>query len=283
MNLTASDRTALLRLASSLPVGSDERRAILANLTSAKQAADKVANDEFASYILSKQDGESISVAEVESFVSGLGIRVSEGGRKKKSGPRWQKGYRVCIKAEKHKGDGIEVYRENDRRIGIVVDDGGGQKGDPVTVKFGGEKVVFPNAQRSRGVGMYKATDYSNMKGYGPIEIIYKADPSSRPPKEQKDIAAEYIARGESRGVTRSLNYYSGWVFIAAKGSNGFYFSILAQQRASQDACAEGFPFRSFNPGKAEVLYIGRLGNRPRGWEKDWEAMQIAAAALAAE
>jgi len=281
MNLTASDRTALLRLASSLPVGSEERRAILSNLTAAKQAADKEASDEFASYILSKQGGDPISVSEVEGFVKGLGIRINEGGRKKKSGPRWQPGFRVCIKAEKHKGDGIEVYRDNDRRIGIVVDDGGGQKGAPVTVKFGGEEVVFPNAQRSRGVGMYKATDYSNMKGYGPIEIIYKADPSSRPPREQKAIAAEYIARGESRGVKRSLNYYSGWVFIAAKGGNGFYFSILAQQRASQDACAEGFPFRSFNPGKAEVLYIGKLGKRPRGWETEWTAIQEAAALAA--
>lgn len=277
MNLTASDRVALLRLASSLPVGSNERRTILSNLTSAKQAADKEASDAFASYVLSKQGGDPISVSEVEGFVKGLGISVNEGGRKKKSGPRWQPGYRVCIKAEKHKGDGVEVYRENDRRIGVVVDDGGGQKGDPVTVKFGGEQVVFPNAQRSRGVGMYKATDYSKMKGYGPIEIIYKANPSSRPNPDQKQIAAEYVERGVDRGVKRSLNYYSGYVFVAAKGKNGFYFSILAQQRASQDACAEGFPFRSFNPGKAEVLYIGRLGKRPRGWEAEWLGMQEAA------
>jgi len=33
MNLTASDRSSLIRLASSLPKGSDERRAILAGLT----------------------------------------------------------------------------------------------------------------------------------------------------------------------------------------------------------------------------------------------------------
>tara|TARA_B100001094_G_scaffold306549_2_gene337421 strand:+ start:2052 stop:2891 length:840 start_codon:yes stop_codon:yes gene_type:complete len=277
MNLTASDRNALLRLASTLPVGSNERRAILSNLTTAKQAADKEASDAFASYILSKQGGDPISVNEVEGFVKGLGIRVNEGGRKKKPGPRWQPGYRVCIKAEKHKGDGVEVYRENDRRIGVVVNDGGGQKGDPVTVKFGGDEVVFPNAQRSRGVGMYKATDYSNMKGYGPIEIIYKADPSSRPNPDQKQIAAEYVERGADRGTKRSLNYYSGYVFVAAKGKNGFYFSILAQQRASQDACAEGFPFRSFNPGKAEVLYIGKLGKRPRGWESEWQGMQEAA------
>lgn len=277
MNLTASDRTALLRLASTLPVGSNERRTILSNLTATKQAAGKEASDAFASYILSKQGGDPISVNEVEGFVKGIGIRVNEGGRKKRPGPRWQPGYRVCIKADKHKGDGVEVYRENDRRIGVVVDDGGGQKGDPVTVKFGSDEVVFPNAQRSRGVGMYKATDYSKMKGYGPIEIIYKSDPSSRPNPDQKQIAAEYISRGEDSGVKRSLNYYSGYVFVAAKGKNGFYFSILAQQRASQDACAEGFPFRSFNPGKAEVLYIGRLGKRPRGWESEWLGMQEAA------
>jgi len=275
MKLTASDRKALIKLASSLPVGSEERRSILSTLTE-KGAVSKEASDAFASYILSKQGGDPIPVSEVEGFVKGLGIRVS-GGRTKKPGPRWQNGYRVCIKAEKHKGDGIDVYRANDRRIGIVVDEGDGSKGSPVTVAFGSEEVVFPNAQRSRGVGMYKATDYSKMKGYGPIEIIYKADPSSRPTPEQKQIAAEYVERGASRGERRSLNYYTGYVFVAAKGKNGFYFSILAQQRASQDACAEGFPFRSFNPGKAEVLYIGRLGKRPRGWEDEWQGMQEAA------
>lgn len=273
MILTASDRSAVLRLASTLPVGSVERRRLL---TTVKQAADKEASDAFASYILSKQEGDPISVDEVQGFVKGLGIRVG-GKRSKKPGPRWQRGYRVCIKADKHKGDGIEVYRDNDRRVGIVVDEGGGGKGSPVTVAFGGEEVIFPNAQRSRSVGMYKATDYSSMKGYGPIEIIYKSDPSRSPPKEQKQIAAEYISRGSGRGETRSLNYYSGFVFVAAVGGNGFYFSILAQQRASQDACAEGFPFRSFNPGKAEVLYIGKLGKRPRGWESEWMGMQEAA------
>jgi len=280
MNLTDSDRAAMTRLANLLPEGSADRDVLLATAGMDKEAASA---GEFASYILSKQEGDPIPVKEVEGFVKGLGIRVSEGGRSKRSGARWQRGDRVCIKGDKHKGDGVEVYRAHDRKVGFVVDDGGGQKGDPVTVKFGGEEILFPNAQRSRGVGMYKATDYSSMKGYGPIEIIYKANPSSRPNPDQKQIAAEYVSRGDARGERRSLNYYSGWVFIAAKGGNGFYFSILSQQRASQDACAEGFPFRSFNPAKAEVLYIGRLGKRPRGWEKDWEALQIAAAAAAAK
>ena len=274
---TDAHRAAMTRLAHLLPEDSSERTLLLEKAAFDKEAAGDAGV--FASYVLSSQEGNPIPVKEVEGFIKGLGIRV--GGKKsKKPGPRWQKGYRVCIKAEKHKGDGIEVYKDNDRRIGIVVDEGDGSKGSPVTVAFGSEEVVFPNAQRSRYVGMYKATDYSKMKGYGPIEIIYKSDPSRKPPKEQKQIAAEYIARGEARGQMRSLNYYSGYVFVAAVGANGFYFSILAQQRASQDQCAEGFPFRSFNPAKAEVLYIGRLGKRPRGWEQDWEAMQIAAAAV---
>lgn len=272
--LTAADRTNLIKRASALPKGDATRRSILAGLHEEHMAREAGNSGEFASYILSKQDGDPIPVNEVQGFVKGLGVRVNEGGRKKAPGPRWQKGYRVCIKAEKHKGDGMEVYRANDRRIGIIVDEGDGSKGSPVTVAFGSEEVIFPNAQRSRGVGMYKATDYSKMKGYGPVEIIYKANPSRNPPKEQKQIAAEYIARGESRGEKRSLNYYSGFIFSAAKGKNGFYFSILSQQRASQDACQEGFPFRSFNPGDAEVLYIGRQGKRPRGWESEWEAMQ---------
>ena len=276
--LTDAHRAAMTRLAHLLPEDSSERTLLLEKAAFDKEAAGD--SGEFASYILSKQEGSPSPVNEVQGFVKGLGVRVSEGGRKKAPGPRWQRGYRVCIKADKHKGDGIEVYRDNDRRIGIIVDEGDGSKGSPVTVAFGSEQVVFPNAQRSRGVGMYKATDYSSMKGYGPIEIIYKADPSRRPNPDQKQIAAEYVSRGDARGQRRSLNYYSGYVFTAAKGSNGFYFSILAQQRASQDACAEGFPFRSFNPAKAEVLYIGRLGKRPRGWQKDWEAMQIAAAAV---
>jgi len=46
MNLTASDRKALIRLASTLPVGSDERKVILAGLKKSKQAAPTPAVDE---------------------------------------------------------------------------------------------------------------------------------------------------------------------------------------------------------------------------------------------
>lgn len=263
----ASSKKSLIRLASSLPVGDADRRTILSIL-------EKESSYDFASYVLTSQEGNPIPTNEVEGFLKGLGVNIKEGGSTKPSGPRWQRGYRVCIKAEKHKGEGSEVYLANDRRVGLVVDDGGGSKGAPVIVDFGREQVQFPNAQRSRGVGMYKATDYSSLKGLGPIEIIYKSDPSRKVLEEQRAIAAEYIARGESRGEKRSLNYYSGYVFGAANGKNGLYFSILAQQRASQDACAEGFPFRSFNPSKAEVLYIGRRGKRPRGWEEEWEKMK---------
>ena len=48
--LTASDRSALIRLASTLPAGSAERKAILAGLTStAKQASCSSGTNEYSS------------------------------------------------------------------------------------------------------------------------------------------------------------------------------------------------------------------------------------------
>lgn len=50
MNLTASDRSALVRLASSLPKGSEERKAILVGLKKAKLIPEREFNEIFAKY-----------------------------------------------------------------------------------------------------------------------------------------------------------------------------------------------------------------------------------------
>jgi len=276
--LTAADHKALLRLASDLPKGSPERRAILAALRDAK-GVDKVARNnpsDFASWVLTTREGNPLPASEVSAFLKGLGVPIFTGGGGRAK-PRFRIGDRFCVKAEKHNGQDPEgVYRKYDRMMGIVVDDSGGAKGAPVVMKMtNGDVVSFPDAQdKWRGVGLGKATDYSKMKGHGPVEIIYKRDPSRKPPPEQQTIAAEYIARGEKRGERRSLNYYSGYILGAAVGKNGLYMSIMAQQRISADPCDDFFEIRSFNPTQGEALYIGRVGKRPKGWEKEWAAIQ---------
>ena len=286
MHITASDRSALIHLASTLPKGSEERRAILAGLS--KNSTRKEASDDFASYILNTTGGNPIPVGEVEAFIKGIGAPVYTGGAKRMK-PRFREGKRYCIKAEKHTGkfpepvlaDGTPTtYRSLDRKFGVVIDDGGGVKGGDLTMKMKNGKVVtFPQVQEQyRNVGIGAATDYSKMKGYGPIEIIYKADPSREPPAEQKQIAAEYIERGEAKGQKRSLNYYSGFVLHGANGRNGFYFRVMAQQRLSGDPCDETYGIRGFNPTDGQVLYIGIRGRgRPRGWEIEWAEMKEAA------
>lgn len=277
--LTATDTKALLRLASDLPKGSPERRAILAALRDNK-GLDKVARGntgDFASWVLTTRQGNPLSASEVREFLKGLGVPVFSGGGGGRKKPRFRVGDRFCVKAEKHKGQDPEgVYRKYDRMMGVVVDDSGGAKGAPVVMKMtNGDVVSFPDAQEKyRGVGLGKATDYSKMKGHGPIEIIYKANPGREPLPDQQSIAAEYVARGSDRGERRSLNYYSGYVLGAGDGKNGLYMRIMAQQRISADPCDEFFGIRSFNPNKGEVLYIGRLGKRPKGWEKEWAAIQ---------
>ena len=147
--LTATDRSRLIRLASTLQAGSAERRAILAGLAS-HGSMEKEASDDFASYILNKTGGNPIPVGEVEAFIKGIGAPVYVGGVKRMK-PRFRMDKRYCIKADKHTGkfpepvlaDGTPTtYRALDRKFGVVIDDGGGVKGGDLTMRMSDGKVV---------------------------------------------------------------------------------------------------------------------------------------------
>jgi hypothetical protein len=286
--LTASEQFALIKLANTLPKGDEKRREVLSLLSdNRKEAAEKKANADFASWVLSTTEGNPIPASEVESFVKGIGAPIFTSGVKMPK-PRFRKGKRYCVKAEKHKGkfpdpmfeDGTPTtYKALDRMFGVVIDEGGGKKGDDLTMKMqNGKVVIFPQVQEQyRNVGIGAATDYSKIEGFGPVEVIYKANPSRKPPEEQQQIAAEYIARGAEKGQKRSLNYYSGYVSAGGTGKNGFYMRVMSQQRYSGDPCDQFFGFRSFNPTEGQVLYIGKRGQRPKGWEAELESLRAGA------
>lgn len=288
---TAAENSALVKLANTLPKGSKKRREILSLLSgNRKEAAEKKANADFATWVLSTTEGNPIPSSEVESFVKGIGAPIYTSAVKKQK-PRFRKGNRYCVKADKHTGkfpdptfeDGTPTsYKALDRMFGVVIDEGGASKGDDLTMKMkNGKVVIFPQVQEQyRNVGIGAATDYSKIEGFGPIEVIYKADPSHKPLEEQKQLAAEYISRGEDKNQKRSLNYYSGYVSAGGTGKNGFYMRIIAQQRYSGDPCDQFFGYRSFNPTKGQVLYIGKRGQRPKGWEVELESIRAGSEAV---
>lgn len=77
------------------------------------------------------------------------------------------------------------------------------------------------------------------------------------------------------------MNYYTGYVFSAnfAKGG-GWYFRAAPQQRMQVGGGAEqGFLWRTFNPAKGKVLYLGLLNRRPSNWEAQLDEIRAAAGA----
>jgi ribosomal protein L21E len=101
------------------------------------------ATQEFAEWALNQTPW---AVNDVERFVAGkLKIKTSA-PRKKRTGPRWQLGDLVVVKADKHKDQAtIAVYQANHGQTGTVV----GGSGEDVEVDLdGGGRVTFPRCSR---------------------------------------------------------------------------------------------------------------------------------------
>lgn len=270
-------RKRLIRVAHSLPPRSLERRQLLALLTEDAGMPKEAGKDtaDFATWAYNAANGDAKSAREVEAFIVGIGKNTSA-PRTKRTGPRWQVGDMVRIDASKHKDSAtIEFYKPYHGQIGTVTV-AGGHRGDPITVRMErGGTVEFPNAEQARGVGVMKYSPPFDMTGYGPIEMVYMA--GGKVKDEQKLIVESYLARARP-GETRAANYYSGYVFSASTGKNGYYFTMLPQQRIHFDpALAHTYEWRTFNPNVGQVVYLGRLGKRPSGWKDELDNMRAGA------
>ena len=100
------------------------------------------------------------------------------------------------------------------------------------------------------------------------FEVVYISDKAAKPPSKDRVLQVQkYVDQGADKGENRSRIYYTGLILKTAYGkkggANSWYFTIFSQQR-------DTWP-RSLNPSKGRVLYIGRLGKRPSGWEEEYD------------
>lgn len=230
-----------------------------------RQAVSSDTSD-FAEWAMNQQ---SLSPMQVRAFIEReLKVKI-EPPAQKRTGPRFRKGDRVQIKADKHKDNSsIATYKEFDGKVGTVT----GSEGDDVLVKLDSgprDPVRFANGMKPRGVGIYKYVPPQVVKNVPKVELIYIA---GKPPKAEQVVVVEvYLSRGRSE--KRSANYYTGYVTGAneAKGG-GWYFRMPPQQRGGEGEA--GFQWRSFNPALGEVKYIGIMGKRPSDWKKELDALR---------
>ena len=150
----------------------------------------------------------------------------------------------------------------------------------------------LPWGNKRRSIPLYKHQPKFSFVNKGPqLELIYLRGMKGLS-EEQKMVAQNYVDRG-SKGEPRSqmLQYYTGYAASVRPGGKGDYIQMTPQQRYNVDPMQKdpvyngpngeilvsGVQWRSFNPSVGEVLYIGRLGNRPSGWEKQFEALKAQA------
>jgi len=235
------------------------------------KVAVKPETEAFARWVMSTQ--APMSPGEVQTFVNRtLGIKLSP-PRKKRTGPRYQRGDKVEIKFAKHKASNGNPgpYKLYNGKIGTVVD----TDGMDALVEFKGERapVRFEGALKNRGVGIYKYTPPFTITGSSKIEMIYNAGGSST--SDAKIVVDAY--KGRARGTEkRAANYYTGYVVSSAMGKKGFYFMGFPQQRMEVGTDG-GFRPRSFNPSMGEVLYIGVFNSRPGRWKEELKQLDAAA------
>ena len=238
-----------------------------------KEAAVKVAvnkeTEEFARWVFSTQG--PMSPGEVEAFVKRqLGIKTSP-PKKKRTGPRYQRGDQVEIKFAKHKDAKSDPgpYKRFDGKIGTVTEVNESDKSCMVAFKGEPAPVRFEGALKTRGVGIYKYTAPYTIQGSAKIEMIYVA--GGKPTEDAKLVVDAYVSRGGEK-QQRSGNYYTGHVVMASVGGNGYYFRAFPQQRVEMGT-EGGFRPRTFNPSKGQVLYVGLFGKRPSNWKRELEKL----------
>jgi len=136
---------------------------------------------------------------------------------------------------------------------------------DAVVVRFEDNRLTrFEGGNvAGKAIGLYRGTPATAAPtGKTEIEVVYIKDKEAKPPTlTQKEQVQDYLERGRQQSQDRHMNYYSGLALKQSEGKNGYYFTIFSRQR-------DRFP-RAMNPQKGTLLYVGRQGGRPGGWQQE--------------
>jgi hypothetical protein len=281
-------RQRLIRVASQLPKGSENRRQVLALLLPDSMRSKVAVNEKTQDFVewVVNTDPVPMPEAEVERFLkSKLRMEVKPASPPKPPGTaRFAVGDRVKVKADKHKDEATSgPYIEFNGKLGtveqVVKNEQGAKYADALVRLDSGPSglVRFPIALKSSGTGLARYTPAFVMEGSVAIEMVYYRDAGADVKEEQAVVVEQYMNRAR-KGEKRSMNYYTGHLFNARINQAGqLYFQMFPQQRVSVDPEA-GYEPRSFNPTTGKVLYLGRANtDRPSGWDKELEKLRAEA------
>lgn len=258
-------RRSLIRLASTLPKGSSEKRDLL-NLLTASEGMPRVALNEetsqFVDWVMLNQD--KWSERAMETYLTRLlGRGPSAYVKKTKRGPDLKEGDMVIPKPEKAPPQNQAMAEQFKYEPGTVEK----LNSDGVLIRFeNGQAVQFFGAKTGTPTGLYRYTpkstysDAPSAKKH--VEFVYFSKPGEVEPY-RKHVVKEYKERGESRGEDRKTPYYSGYIvgFKETKDGN-VICTVMTQQRP--------YPV-SISPKKGELLYFGLMRKRPN-WKSDFQS-----------
>lgn len=270
-------RSQLIRLAHENP----ELRSDLLNILTAEQeveaGTERVAEHDITStsgatkdfitwVFLREARGEKkpYSDAEFTQALKRLGIHIKESTGTRKSGNLTKD---EIVRPDKHKcsnennAEACETYHGEAGTVVEVTSTG-------LVVRFlvrgGRQDVEFEGKKAGKATGLYRHSTEDAMDALSKsvmVEVVYVKDKSA-PPKVDK-LRQEEVDAYLQRQKGRDSRYYTGPVSSAAKNKAGqVYLSFKPQQRAG---------WANINPSKGQVLYIGKMGKRPGGWQSDLE------------
>jgi len=284
--MNKTDRSAMIRLASSLPAGSEERRHILSALSEREASVEKVAISEdtenFIEWVLATQSKMNPN-AVVNFIEKKTGLEPKQPAAKKpaRRGPL-QLGETVLVNERKNTNPlNVDACKAYHNRVGMVekIGDEGltiafykGDNEHPST-ELSGDKQYFDGLGSGKTTGLYRWTPKPAYAESGDgsrrmFEVVYLRAGQSVDQRSMEQIE-QYVDRGTQKGENRNRAYYSGRIINLAISKKGQpYFSMAVQQRDR--------PVH-MNPVEGKVLYIGPIGGRPSGWERDAIEMGLAA------
>ena len=223
-------------------------------------------SEQFVAWALMKDD--KWSAAECQRVLDRIGVPFIETLDAPKRGPL-EKGEQVkCNALTNASAKNTDVCEQFDGKVGNVVD----FDGDAVIVEFSDGVRNFGKGRfegktpgKETGLGRYKATPESEKRAN--FEVIYISDKDAKPPTDLSlKRVQDYVDKGMAAGESRADIYHVGHVTVQTTNKDKqYYFKFVSLTRDND--------FRSINPIKGKVLYIGLLGKRPGGWKNEFAKM----------